>query len=286
MRRGLLSKWPEHLSTTWRCLQVSLTTASLRAMARHAGHRIICRTGSPRWHTFEKCADHCDENCVTLTTPAGIAIARSVRMPTGRSGLANRRCRAVGLSNTSSVVLTVPEQIAQITSLYNKETVYGLPIRFKATAQNAAHHRRGDRRRSQRRRGFFAVLHRHGDRTCFHITLICTVHPREAASSPDHERWIACRPGYFLTVEVLSPVVPAVCFSKLSSRLLKTASWSSSENSSHSPKPPGSNPSLHIYKRPNERCMRSRHGLADHCVALAYLGRRYTSSPLPIPITG
>jgi hypothetical protein len=96
------------------------------------------------------------------------------------------------------VVFTVPEQIAQI-AFYNKETVYN--ILFRATAETlltiAA-----TRSIWAPASAFFAMLHTWGQNLLHHPHLHCVV--PGGGLSPDHERWIACRPGYFLTVEVLS----------------------------------------------------------------------------------
>src|ERR1700691_3915485 len=96
------------------------------------------------------------------------------------------------------VVFTVPEPIAKI-SFYNKETVYN--ILFKATAETLLTIA-GDPKHLGAGIGFFAVLHTWGQNLLHHPHLHCVI--PGGGLSPDHERWIACRPGYFLTVEVLS----------------------------------------------------------------------------------
>jgi hypothetical protein len=96
------------------------------------------------------------------------------------------------------VVFTVPEQVAQI-AFYNKETVYN--ILFRATAETLLTIA-GDPKHLGAGIGFFAVLHTWGQNLLHHPHLHCVV--PGGGLSADHERWIACRPGYFLTVEVLS----------------------------------------------------------------------------------
>ena len=50
--------------------------------------------------------------------------------------------------------------------------------------------------------GFFAVLHSWGQNLLFHPHLHCVV--PGGGISPDDERWVSCRPGFFLPVRVLS----------------------------------------------------------------------------------
>src|SRR5881296_4162836 len=96
------------------------------------------------------------------------------------------------------VVFTVPEEIADI-GLQNKRTVYG--ILFHATAETlriiAA-----DPEHLGAEIGFFAVLHTWGQTLVHHPHLHCVV--PGGGLSPDGTRWIACRPGFFLPVRVLS----------------------------------------------------------------------------------
>jgi hypothetical protein len=96
------------------------------------------------------------------------------------------------------VVFTVPHAIAEIAA-QNKAVVYGLL--FRATADTlrliAA-----DPRHLGAAIGFFAVLHTWGQTLMHHPHLHCVV--PGGGLSPDRTRWIACRPGFFLPVRVLS----------------------------------------------------------------------------------
>jgi hypothetical protein len=96
------------------------------------------------------------------------------------------------------VVFTVPEQIAAL-AYQNKEVVYG--ILFRTTAQTlrtiAA-----DPQHLGAEIGFLAVLHSWGQTLLFHPHLHCVV--PGGGIAPDGERWIACRPGFFLPVRVLA----------------------------------------------------------------------------------
>jgi hypothetical protein len=96
------------------------------------------------------------------------------------------------------VVFTLPEQIAEI-AFYNQETVYG--ILFRATAETLATIAR-DPKHLGAEIGFFAILHTWGQNLQHHPHLHCVV--PGGGISPDHERWISCPPGFFLSVKVLS----------------------------------------------------------------------------------
>ncbi|MEJ8826789.1 IS91 family transposase [Variovorax humicola] len=96
------------------------------------------------------------------------------------------------------VVFTVPQEIAAI-AYQNKAMIYD--ILFHATAETlrtiAA-----DRRHLGAEIGFIAILHTWGQNLLHHPHLHCVVPGGGVA--PDGQRWIACRPGFFLPVRVLS----------------------------------------------------------------------------------
>ncbi|HAL90216.1 MAG TPA: IS91 family transposase [Erythrobacter sp.] len=96
------------------------------------------------------------------------------------------------------VVFTVPAEIADI-AYQNKAVVYG--ILFKAAAETmltiAA-----DAKHLGARIGLTAVLHTWGSAMTHHPHIHMIV--PGGGIAPDGERWIACRPGFFLPVRVLS----------------------------------------------------------------------------------
>jgi hypothetical protein len=96
------------------------------------------------------------------------------------------------------VVFTVPQEIAAI-AYQNKAVVYG--ILFHATAETlrtiAA-----DPKHLGAEIGFIAILHTWGQNLLHHPHLHCVV--PGGGVSPDGQRWISCRPGFFLPVRVLS----------------------------------------------------------------------------------
>jgi hypothetical protein len=96
------------------------------------------------------------------------------------------------------VVFTLPEEVAAI-AYQNKAVVYNLL--FAATAETlrtiAA-----DPKHLGAEIGFFTVLHTWGQNLTHHPHLHCVV--PGGGLSADGQRWIACRPGFFLPVRVLS----------------------------------------------------------------------------------
>jgi hypothetical protein len=96
------------------------------------------------------------------------------------------------------VVFTLPEEVSAI-AYQNKAVVYNLL--FAATAETlrtiAA-----DPKHLGAEIGFFAVLHTWGQNLIHHPHLHCVV--PGGGLSADGQRWIACRPGFFLPVRVLS----------------------------------------------------------------------------------
>jgi hypothetical protein len=96
------------------------------------------------------------------------------------------------------VVFTVPQEIAAI-SYQNKELVLGILFRVTAeTLRTIA----ADPKHLGAEIGFFAVLHSWGQSLQFHPHLHCVI--PGGGLSPDGERWISCRPDFFLHVKVLS----------------------------------------------------------------------------------
>ena len=96
------------------------------------------------------------------------------------------------------LVFTLPAEIARI-SYWNKRAVYGLL--FKASAETVATIA-ADPKRMGARAGMTSVLHTWGSALTHHPHVHMIV-PGGGLSS-DGTRWIACRPGYFLPVKVLS----------------------------------------------------------------------------------
>lgn len=96
------------------------------------------------------------------------------------------------------VVFTLPAEIARI-AYWNKRAVYGLL--FKSSAQTVMTIA-ADPRRMGARVGMTSVLHTWGSALTHHPHVHMIV--PGGGLSPGGSRWIACRPGFFLHVRVLS----------------------------------------------------------------------------------
>jgi hypothetical protein len=154
----------------------------------------VCRTAALGGHV-EKC-DRCDStrnaynSCRNRHCPKCQGAERT-------KWLESRKAELLPVEYFH-VVFTVPAQIAEI-AFYNKEAVCN--ILFRATSETLLTIA-GDPKHLGAGIGFFAVLHTWGQNLLHHPHLHCVV--PGGGLSADHERWVACRPGYFLPVEVLS----------------------------------------------------------------------------------
>jgi len=96
------------------------------------------------------------------------------------------------------VVFTLPAPVAEI-AFHNKATVYAILFRTAAeTLRTIA----SDPKHLGAEIGFLAVLHTWGQNLHHHPHVHCVV--PGGGLSLDHTRWVACRPGFFLPVRVLS----------------------------------------------------------------------------------
>ena len=96
------------------------------------------------------------------------------------------------------VVFTLPAEIARI-AYWNKKAVYGLL--FKASAQTVMTIA-ADPKRLGARVGMTSVLHTWGSALTHHPHIHMIV--PGGGLSKDGNRWVACKPGFFLHVRVLS----------------------------------------------------------------------------------
>jgi len=96
------------------------------------------------------------------------------------------------------IVFTVPAPVAEI-AFQNKAAVYAILFRAAAeTLRTLA----ADPRHLGAEVGCVAVLHTWGQTLQHHPYIHCIV--PGGGPSPDGSRWVACRPGFFLPVRVLS----------------------------------------------------------------------------------
>ena len=96
------------------------------------------------------------------------------------------------------VVFTLPEQLAAL-ALQNKRVVYNLLF---STAAETLRTIAADPKHLGAEIGFLAVLHTWGQTLRHHPHLHCVV--PGGGLAPDGQRWIACRQGFFVPVNVLA----------------------------------------------------------------------------------
>jgi hypothetical protein len=96
------------------------------------------------------------------------------------------------------VVFTIPEPVAAI-ALQNQRVVYDILFRTAAATLKAI---AADPRHLGAEIGFIAVLHTWGQTLQYHPHLHGVM--PGGGLAPDGDRWVACRPDFFLPVRVLS----------------------------------------------------------------------------------
>ncbi len=154
----------------------------------------LCRTSALGGHT-EACTDcglvRCAYNsCRNRHCPKCQGAARD-------EWLAARQAELLPVEYFH-VVFTLPPAAAEI-AFQNKQAVYALLFRSAAqTLQTIA----ADPKHLGAEIGLVAVLHTWGQALLHHPHLHCVV--PGGGLSADGSRWIACRPGFFLPVHVLS----------------------------------------------------------------------------------
>ena len=153
-----------------------------------------CRTAALGGHV-EQC-DHCGHrrvwynSCRNRHCPTCQSLARATWLERRRADLLP--------TEYFHVVFTVPPAIAEVAA-QNKAVVYGLLFRAVAeTLRTIA----ADPRHLGADIGFFAVLHTWGQTLVHHPHLHCVIPGGGLAR--DGSGWVACRPGFFLPVRVLS----------------------------------------------------------------------------------
>ena len=169
--------------------------ASLSAARRRAMSAIErCRTAALGGHV-ERCGDCGHQrvaynSCRNRNCPKCQGLARA-------QWLEDRQAELLDVPYFH-VVFTVPEEVAVI-AFQNQTVVYDILFRAASeTLRTIA----ADPEHLGAEIGFLAVLHTWGQNLLHHPHLHCLV--PGGGIAPDGESWIACRPGFFLPVRVLS----------------------------------------------------------------------------------
>ena len=154
----------------------------------------VCRTAALGGHV-EKC-DHCSHTRIAYNSCRNRHCPKCQNAARAR-WLESRKAELLPIEYFH-VVFTVPEEIARI-AYYNQRAVYDILLRTAAeTLLTIA----GDPKHLGAQIGFFTILHTWGQNLLHHPHVHCVV--PGGGLSPDHTRWISCRPGFFLPVRVLS----------------------------------------------------------------------------------
>jgi hypothetical protein len=163
----------------------------------------LCRTAELGGHT-EACRTA--DSSAAPTTPAATGIARSARAQARAEWLAARQAELLPVPYFH-VVFTLPAPVAEI-AFQNKEGGLRHPVPAAAeTLRRIA----ADPRHLGAEIGIVAVLHTWGQTLHHHPHVHCVV--PGGGLSLDGTRWIACRPGFFLPVRVLSRLFRRLCSS-------------------------------------------------------------------------
>jgi hypothetical protein len=168
----------------------ALSVARRRAMAAIEN----CRTAALGGHV-ERCGDcgHqriCYNSCRNRNCPKCQGLARA-------QWLEDRQAELLDVPYFH-VVFTVPDEIAVI-AFQNQVVVYD--ILFRAVSETLGRIA-ADPKHLGAEIGFLAVLHTWGQNLMHHPHLHCLV--PGGGIAPDGKSWIACKPGFFLPVRVLS----------------------------------------------------------------------------------
>ncbi len=171
-----------HASTLSRQQQRVLSAIARCRTAALGGHVEACERCDHHRIAYNSCRNrHCPK-CQSLAKAQWLAARQADLLPVPYF----------------HVVFTLPHELAPI-AYHNPRVVYALLFRtVAATLQTLA----ADPRHLGAQLGFLAILHTWSQALLYHPHLHCVV--PGGGLAPDGSRWIACRPGFFLPVRVLS----------------------------------------------------------------------------------
>ena len=154
----------------------------------------ICRTAALGGHV-ERC-DHCQHQRIRYNS------CRNRHCPkcqsAARAEWVQRRKLELLPIEYFHVVFTIPEQL-QALALQNQQVVYRILFETSArTLETIA----ADPKHLGARIGFFSILHTWGQNLLHHPHIHCLV--TGGGLSLEGTSWVSCRPGFFLSVRVLS----------------------------------------------------------------------------------
>jgi hypothetical protein len=166
-----------------------------RAQRRAMSAIELCRTAALGGHV-EQC-DACGHQRITYNSCRHRACPKCQSLARAQ-WLEHRQAELLPGVEYFHVVFTLPEPIAMI-AYQNKKALYDMLFRTSAeTLRTIA----ADPKHLGAEIGFITVLHTWGQNLQHHPHVHCVV--PGGGIAPDGEHWIACRPGFFLPVRVLS----------------------------------------------------------------------------------
>ena len=170
-----------HISLTQRRVMTAIEICRTAALG---GHVDRCQDCAHTRISYNSCRHRCCPKCQWATAAAWLAAREAELLPV-------RYCH---------LVFTLPRAIGAI-AYQNKTKVYGLLLKAAAETLTTV---AADSRHLGAEIGVTAVLHTWGQNLHHHPHAHCIV--PGGGISPDGKRWIACGPGSFLPVRVLSRV--------------------------------------------------------------------------------
>lgn len=181
-----------HLNLSQLRVMSAIETCRTEALGGHVAACTKCNHPAARQHMHRMCeSGHIAYNsCKNRHCP-------KCQAPAAREWMAARAEDLLPVEYFH-VVVTLPAEIARI-ALWNKRALYGLL--FKASAETVATIA-ADPKRLGARIGITSVLHIWGSALTHHPHIHMIV-PGSGLSLGD-TRWVACKPGFFLHVRVLS----------------------------------------------------------------------------------
>jgi hypothetical protein len=166
-----------------------------RAQRRAMSAIELCRTAALGGHV-EQC-DACAHQRITYNSCRHRACPKCQSLARAQ-WLEHRQAELLPGVEYFHVVFTLPEPIAAL-AWQNKRVLYDILFRTSAeTLRTIA----ADPKHLGAETGFITVLHTWGQNLQHHPHVHCVV--PGGGIAPDGEHWIACRPGFFLPVRVLS----------------------------------------------------------------------------------
>ena len=184
------------------------------------GHVVRCHGCGVEQISYNSCRNrHCPK-CQSMRPSAGLELRQADLLPV----------------EYYHVVFTLPAPIADL-AYQNKATLYGLLFDVAAEMLLTI---AADPKHLGARIGATLVLHTWGSALTHHPHVHGIV--PGGGLSPDGKHWIACRPGFFLPVRVLSQAVPAALPGRTAAAAPGAASCSSSASTPAWPTPTRSRP--------------------------------------------